>query len=419
MTQGPRPDIIDPTMATEIRPISKDDLEAAHFLLAYSFTGDRSEEGRMKQVESMGTALALYDDGQMATCLRIFPLQTFIHGASIPLGGISGVACLPEHRRKGYVGQLLRHALALMREQGQPLSSLYTPHPSLYRRYGWMTASNAVSYRFKPKDISPVSAVRPEGHSYRITDEEWPTIADVYKRFAAPRNGYLNRDEHWWKEAIFRRIYDSKRKLGDVAVWANGQGQPSGYLVYHSTSEQPPGAPSIDKIYVEELIALDTNAYSGLLRYLLAHDVAASITLFGTVDEPLSLIVEEPDQINREILDGFMLRLVDLEKAFAARPAAAAAPEGAFTIHISDPSAPWNQGVWRIESSGGQLAATKADGTADLSTDATAFAAMYNGFLRPTEAARSGLAEVSDPQAAALADRILAADYPPHPSDYF
>ena len=44
---------------------------------------------------------------------------------------------------------------------------------------------------------------------------------------------------------------------------------------------------------------------------------------------------------------------------------------------------------------------------------------MYNGFLRPTEAARTGLAEVSDPQAAALADRILAADYPAHPSDFF
>ncbi len=121
-------------MATEIRPISEGDIEAAHFLLAYSFTGDRSEEGRMKHVESMGPALALYDDGQMAACLRIFPLQTFIHGASIPLGGISGVACLPEHRRKGYVGQLLRHALAVMREQGQPLSSLFTPHPSLDRR---------------------------------------------------------------------------------------------------------------------------------------------------------------------------------------------------------------------------------------------------------------------------------------------
>ena len=408
-------------MSTEIRPISEDDLEAAHFLLAYSFTGDRSQEGRerMKHIESMGSAFALYDDGQMAACLRILPLQTFIHGASIPLGGISGVACLPEHRRKGYVGRLLRHALAVMREQGQPLSSLFTPHPSLYRRYGWMTASNALSYRLKPKDISLTNSAPPAGHSYRITEEEWPTIADVYRRFAAHRNGYLNRDERWWKEAIFRRIYDTKRKLSDVAVWANGQGQPSGYLVYHSSSEQPPDAPSIDKIYVEELIALETNAYSGLLRYLLAHDLATSITWFGTVDEPLSLIVEEPDRIKREIWDGFMLRLVDLEKAFAARPPAAAAPEGAFTIHISDPSAPWNQGVWRIESSGGQLAATKADGTADLSTDAAAFAAMYNGFLRPTEAARSGLAVASDPQAATLADRILAADYPPHPSDFF
>lgn len=44
---------------------------------------------------------------------------------------------------------------------------------------------------------------------------------------------------------------------------------------------------------------------------------------------------------------------------------------------------------------------------------------MYNGFLRPSEAARWGLAEVSDLQAAALADRILATDYPPFSSDWF
>jgi hypothetical protein len=93
-------------------------------------------------------------------------------------------------------------------------------------------------------------------------------------------------------------------------------------------------------------------------------------------------------------------------------------------VHIADPSAPWNQGVWRIDCSGpagrgGRLAATKADGTPDLSTDAAAFAAMYNGFLRPSEAARSGLAEVSDPKAAAMADRILAADYPPFSSEFF
>jgi len=406
-------------MAIEIRPISEDDLERAHFLLAYAFTGDRSEQGRMKHIESMGTAFALHDDGEMAACLRIFPLRMFIHGASIPLGGVCGVASLPEHRRKGYVGQLLRHTLAVMREEGQPLSALYTPHPSLYRRYGWMFASSAVRYSFNPKEIAPLNQARPEGGAYRITEEQWPTIADLYRRFAAPRNGYLDRDERWWKEGVFRRIYDEKRQANDIAVWADGEGQPRGYLVYRSASEHRPGAPPRGRTDVEELVALDASAYLGLLHYLLAHDLADQIGMWGPADEPISLAIDEPWRLKREHFFGFMLRIVDVEKAVAARPPRADAPEGGFTVHIADAAAPWNQGAWRIECSGGRLAATKTEGAADLSTDAAAFAAMYNGFLRPSEAVRSGLAEASDSEAATLADRILAADYPPYPSDEF
>jgi predicted acetyltransferase len=246
----------------------------------------------------------------------------------------------------------------------------------------------------------------------------------VYRRFAAPRNGYLDRGERWWKEAIFRRIYDEKRRLNDVAVWADGKGQPRGYLAYFSAREQRFDGPPTDRLALQEFVALDSAAYLGLLRYLLSHDVAEEITWFGPIDEPFTIAIDEPGRVKREHHYGFMLRIIDLEKAIAVRPPAAEAPEGSFTVHIADPSAPWNQGVWRIDCSGpagrgGRLAATKADGTPDLSTDAAAFAAMYNGFLRPSEAARSGLAEVSDPRTAAIADRILAADYPPFSSDFF
>ena len=413
-------------MAIAIRPVTEDDAERAHFILAYSFTADRSDEGRarMQHVESMGPLYALYDDGEMAACLRILPLRMFIHGASIPLGGVAGVACLPEHRRKGYVGQLLRHALTRMREQDQPLSALYTPHPSLYRRYGWMIASSQLSHSIKPKEIALATPARPTGHAYRVTEEEWPTIADLYRRFASQRNGYLDRDERWWKEALFRRLYDEKRRLNDVAVWSNGEGQPRGYLSYHSTSVRPPDGPPADKLTVEEFVALDSDAYTGLLRYLLAHDLADQITWWSPIDDPLTVAIDEPGRVKREHHYGFMLRIVDMEKAVAARPPAIDAPEGAFTVHVADPSAPWNRGVWRIECSGparrgGRLTATRADGTADLSTDAGTYAAMYNGYLRPSEAARSGLAEVDDPRATALADRILAADYPPHSPEFF
>jgi predicted acetyltransferase len=411
--------IIDSTMATEIRAITEEELDRAHFILGYSFTADRSPETRMKHVECMGRSFALYEDGEMAACLRVLPLRMFLQGDSIALGGVSGVACLPEHRRKGYVGQLLRQALTVMREEGQPLSALHTPHPSLYRRYGWMVASSALLCRFGPKEIAPADAARPEGKAYRVTEEDWPAIAAIYKRFASPRNGYLDRDEHWWKEAVFRRIYDEKRRPNDIAVWTDGEGEPSGYLAYHGASEHRPDAPSTDTISITELVALGADAYAGLLRYLLAHDLAQRVTWWAPVDEPFALTIDEPDRVRREHHYGFMLCVVDVEKAIAARQPAESAPEGAITVQIADAAAPWNQGVWRIECSGGRMAATRANGTADLSTDAAAFAAMYNGFLRPSDAARSGLASVNDPNAAALADRILATDYAPHASEFF
>ena len=124
-----------PAVSLEIRPVTSDELDRFHFLVSYAFSSDRAPEARerMKHVEAMGEDYALFEDGEMLACLRLFSMRMLIHGASIPLSGVSHVACLPEHRRKGYVGRLLRHALGVMREHGQPLSSLWTPHPSLYR----------------------------------------------------------------------------------------------------------------------------------------------------------------------------------------------------------------------------------------------------------------------------------------------
>src|SRR3990172_2859892 len=146
-----------PAVSPEIRSVSSDELDRFHFLVSYAFSSDRAPEARerMRHIEALGQDYALYQDGEMAACVRLFPMRMFLHGASIPLSGVSLVACLPEHRRKGYVGRLLRHVLGIMREQGQPLSSLWTPHPSLYRRYGWMVASDGYFYRFNPKEIAP------------------------------------------------------------------------------------------------------------------------------------------------------------------------------------------------------------------------------------------------------------------------
>lgn len=408
-------------MTVEIRPAREEDQERVNFVVAYSFDGDRTPEGRqrMRHVEELTRTLALLEDGEIVAALRTHAFSMLVNGAGVGLGGVSSVACLPEHRRKGYVGQLLRQALSDMRDHGLPLSALYTPHPSLYRRYGWMFAAANLHYTWKPKDVRHLNAAPLRGRARRVPEEEWPALAQVYERFTRGRTGYLQRSDRWWREAVFRRLYDPERKTLDVAIW-QADGQPaSGYVCYQSSSEHPASGPGRTTLALRELIALDADAHAGLLRYILSHDLADEVTWWGPVDDPLALAIDEPGRLKREYRESYMLRVVDVQKAVEARPPAAAAPEGSFSVQLADASAPWNNGAWRIESSNGRLSCSRSDGPGEISTDAATFAAIYGGFLRCSDAVRCGLAQAEDAKAVALADRVLASDYPPFGADFF
>jgi predicted acetyltransferase len=169
---------------------------------------------------------------------------------------------------------------------------------------------------------------------------------------------------------------------------------------------------------MREFVPLTGSAYQGLLRFVLTHDLADEIMWYGPIGDPLAYALDDAEQVKREFIDDMMLRVVDIEKAVAARPAGPGAPDGAFTIAIADAAAPWNQGTWRIECGGGRLSAKKAAGAGGLSMEAATFAAVYDGYMKASEAVRSGLAD-GDPVAARLADRLFASEHPPNGSDFF
>ncbi len=88
------------------------------------------------------------------------------------------------------------------------------------------------------------------------------------------------------------------------------------------------------------------------------------------------------------------------------------------TVAITDAAAPWNQGTWRIENGDGKLSAKKVAGAGDRSMEAATFAGVYDGYMKASEAVRSGLAD-GDAEAARVADRLFASEYPPNGSDFF
>src|SRR5690606_4877171 len=145
-------------MSLDLRVLTEGELPAAESVFAHAFgMPNRHElEDRMERVRERFEPewyLGAFEGEELTSMMRIIPNEMYINGALISFGTVSPVANSPLHRRKGHTGALLRHSLGVMRDRGQPLAGLYTPHPAFYRRYGWEIASHQRTYRFKPKDL--------------------------------------------------------------------------------------------------------------------------------------------------------------------------------------------------------------------------------------------------------------------------
>ena len=409
-------------MALEIRPISSEELEEFTFANLYAFNQDRRPEAlheatiRARERADFELPLAAFVDGRLAAGLRVIPLTMRINGAELSMAGIAGVACLPEYRRRGYVGALLERALFDMRERGQLLSALYTPHIALYRRYGWEIAARNIRYSFAAKDVKTIVPPPRTGRLRRVTVDEWPALNALYEEYSASRNCVIVRSEDWWR----RRVFGWEHEVTDAAVWEDGEGRPRGYLIYTTRAGQPPDRPwPQSRLWLRELVTQDATAYVALVNYLLSHDIHDRIEMSVPPDDPLLSLLDDPHRVRVEAWSSLMLRIVDVAAALRTRGCRPQTEERRFTLAVRDKVLPWNDSTWRVEAREDRLSVEPDEGPADLALDATVLAAVFNGHLSMREAARAGLVEVTDAAALDAAAAVFSLDRPPFCLDYF
>jgi predicted acetyltransferase len=88
-------------------------------------------------------------------------------------------------------------------------------------------------------------------------------------------------------------------------------------------------------------------------------------------------------------------------------------------MRLHDPSAPWNDGTWRIVGADGAMKATRTDGAADVELTANALAPLFSGYLSPERVAISGMMTVHRPDALEEMSRAFAVTYPPFGTDNY
>jgi predicted acetyltransferase len=143
-----------------------------------------------------------------------------------------------------------------------------------------------------------------------------------------------------------------------------------------------------------------------LWRFLLDVDWMARIKAqLLPVDHPLRLLLADPRRLRFTLVDGIMVRLVDVGAALAARSYAG---DGSVVAEVEDAFCPWNEGRWLLGPE-----AARSDAAPELRLDASALGSVYLGGFSFAELARAGRVEELVEGAVARADELFRADRAP------
>lgn len=408
-------------MTVDYRELSNDDLEQAAHLEAVAFYNPPSEE-RVEMLRKFYPAnwtVGAFIDGRLVADVRTVPAARRINGGSTGFGMVGPVTCLPEYRRQGHVGRLLRMSLERMRDAGQLLSGLHTPHDALYARFGWERAEGKKRYVFRPKDVR-LRHAGARGSLHSVSGDQWPRLDAIYREYARERNGPIQRPEVWWREAVMRH-YDERGGIQDntCLVWVDpADGEDRGYVIYRSMAHPATHGFAPNDLFVRDFVALDGDAYLGLWEHLLTHDIANQIVIDVAPHDPLPDLCEDPWKIDVQRTEGAMVRIVDVEQALNRRPHAGDWAAN-FTMRVIDETALWNDATWRIDAAEGSMTAERTEDAPDVELSAGALAPIFTGHMRADTAANAGLLRASRPGVVDELMEAFAVRHPPFSHDYY
>ena len=398
-------------MAIAIRPVPPE--RAAEFLVplstAFGSAPAPERADRIRAIPELEVRLGAYDGDAIVGSAGSYTFDlTVPGGVAVETAGLTMVAVLPTHRRRGILRELMRSHLDQARQRGQAVAALFASEGPIYGRFGYGMASLGGAIEV-PRHRATFARPADPGGPVRLVSEAEAvaTFPSIWERVRLERPGMLSRSEGWWR---VRRTSDPEwlragrpplqRALLEI------DGRPAAYALYRFS--EPFG--QIDKdlaLDVVEAIGDTPAATRGIWRYLLDVDLIACVRARQLpLDHPLLFLLAEPRALQMHVDHGLWVRLVDVEAALSRRGYTEGEP---VVIEVGDAFCPWNAGRYRL--AGGAAERTAAD--PDLALDVDALGAVYLGGFGFTALSQAGRVVELRPGALRRADALFRGDRAP------
>ncbi len=336
-------------------------------------------------------------------------------GAQIPAAGVSAVAVLPTHRRRGVLRLMMAALFDDTRERGEAVSMLTASEGGIYQRFGFGVSTFGRSIDVDTR-AAEFAVPRPEGRA-RLVDPELlrklaPAVFDAMRKEAP---GAISRSSAWWADNQFDRR--TKQPRFD-ALWESADGTVDGFLTYTITPNW--GRDPAHVLTVRDLVGRTDAAVHGLWRYACEVDLVGTVRdSKSNVDFVLPWLLTSPRAVHTTAVDDYVwTRVLDVAAALGARTYSTT---GRLVLEVRDPAFPGEaaDGMFVIDGGPDGAAVTRTTDTADLACEVSALSAAWLGGVRWSTLAAAGLVEERTSGALATGDAMFASTPLPFPYTWF
>lgn len=371
-----------------------------------------------REILELDRTLGFFDGPSMVSTAGIFSYEMTVPGGEVlPCGGVTRVTVLSTHRRQGLLRAMMRRQLDDMHARGEPLAALYASEAPIYGRFGYGLASYQADL-----EINRARATfnRPLSAAGNVALVDVPTavrgFAQVWDDARRHQPGMLALDERWWRyqladlETARRGSSPHYRAIYETDAGAQG------FALYRIKMDWDAAGPK-GTLSIELLMASTADAYAAVWRHVLDVDLIAMVTAGRrSMEEPLRFLLVDSRQPRTTLEDGLWLRLVDVQRALAARRYAV---DDRIVLRVRDEFCSWNEGTYEVD--GGPKAADceRCDTNPDLEINVADLAAVYLGGNRFRVWHEAGRVTEFRPGAIARADAMFATDRAPWCPSFF
>jgi len=399
--------------------------------------GDPHRYDDEKRLLPLDRSIAVFDleavttaagDAPIVATAGAYPFElTVPGGAQVPAGGVTAVAVLATHRRRGILRRMMEHQLDDLAARGEPVAVLNASETPIYSRFGY-----GLSQRYQGIEMvaaktsfndagNRLADTRSAALRYVVQAEAAPVVAPMFDAYAGLRAGEVSRSADWWITALGpHECWKGGGKLFVVVCDPDpATGDPGGFVIFTIKYTEP-----FDRfrVAIRELIATTAATEAALWRFVLSVDLVDVVEARAVpVDCPLRHWLVDSRQVRAtRDQDYLWVRILDVPAALTARTYSVA---GELVLDVMDPFRRKGcaSGRFRLtvaDAGAGNGAATverlgAVDGRAAVTLGVDQLGAIYLGGVRPDALLRAGLISEHQPGAVAKLTAMFATDRPP------